>query len=241
MKSMSLLLVTVQQESKIWSEVWSTDENNSDRSSVLKRRLNRAFEGKKRSWHVYKMHRRAVEHDDRRLFITRELRRSLSYSRWYIDIYLQYVRHVGKMLLRASVETFRWEFRMLRRVSVPGRHRLVMTFQVNQLSIIIISARTALPIRRKELLIFLLAMRRKRRNCILLTEVNTWVILGSMNSGVRVDQSRKIFHESRAICLHGVLRIIVLCHACSFFLTRSISLKGILIGQFLSNFINFTL
>jgi len=109
-KSMSVLFsycLTIKQNLK-WSLKYVTDKNNdSDRSHVLKRRLSCAFGGKKRSRHVYKMHRHAVEHDDGRLFITRKLRRrSLSYSRWYIDVYLHYVWHVVKMLLHASVERF---------------------------------------------------------------------------------------------------------------------------------------
>lgn len=104
-------------------------ENNFPRFSYVKRSFNRAS----RRRHVYKMHdRHAVEHDDGRLFITRELRkRSLSYSGWYIDVYLCYMRDGEKMLLRAAIDvSTRIQDAAATSVSVPGRHRSSISYDV---------------------------------------------------------------------------------------------------------------
>lgn len=103
-------------------------ENNFPRFSCVKRSFNRAS----RRRHVYKMHRHAVEHNDGRLFITHELRkRSLSYSAWYIDVYLCYMRDGEKMLLRAAVDvSTRIQDAAATSVSVPGRHRSSISYDV---------------------------------------------------------------------------------------------------------------
>lgn len=106
--------------------------------SCVKMSFKPGFWGKKRSQHVYKMHRRAVEHDDGRLFITRELRRrSLSYSRWYIDIYLHYIHTTRRENVIARARWTIREFRMPLRPYLFQNNIdrwLLMTFQINYLS-----------------------------------------------------------------------------------------------------------
>lgn len=64
-------------------------------------------------------------------YSSRELRRrSLSYSGWYIDVYLYYVRHGGKMLLRAAVgvQTRIQAATAAVRVYSPDRHRSPISY-----------------------------------------------------------------------------------------------------------------
>lgn len=58
-------------------------------------------------------------------------RRSLSYSGWYIDVYLCYMRNEEKMLLRAAVDvSTRIQDAAVSSVSVPGPHRSSISYDV---------------------------------------------------------------------------------------------------------------
>lgn len=106
--------------------------------SCVKMSFKSNFWEKKRSQHIYKMHRRAVEHDDGRLFITRELRekKSFIFPMIYRRLLALHTTRRENVIARVR-RTIRWEFRMpphpyLFQDSINCW--LVMTFQINKLS-----------------------------------------------------------------------------------------------------------
>lgn len=105
------------------------DENNFPRFFYVKRSFNRAS----RRRHVYKMH--AVEHDDGRLFITRELRKEVFHIPVDISTFTCATCGMERKCYCARPSTFQREFRMLPRrpclFQVGIDRRLVMTYKIN--------------------------------------------------------------------------------------------------------------
>lgn len=156
-----------------------------------------SFQGKKRSRHVYKMHRSAVEHEWRTAIHHARVAEKKSFIFPMIYRRLLALHTTRRENVIARVRRAFWRgFRM------PPRHPclfqdgidrwLVMTFQINHLSTsdnyIGDKLRTVLPIRKKR-------PRFSIKRCTKRDAMATcWkLILGSMNSRVLVDQSGKIF------------------------------------------------
>lgn len=156
-----------------------------------------SFQGKKRSRHVYKMHRSAVEHEWRTAIHHAGVaeKKSFIFPMIYRRLLALHTTRRENVIARVR-RTFWREFRMPPRPPCLSQngidHWLVMTFQINHLSTsdnyIGDKLRTGIPVRKKRARFLI-------KRCIERDAMATcWkLILGSMNSGVLVDQSRKIF------------------------------------------------